>query len=264
MSKFAPVCPIHIYEAMYNAEGQDEAHDIIGDYFLLLAHDVLDHESEYLEFFTKLRAEREITIIMDNSVIELGTSVSTRTLINACNIVDADVLVIPDELNNGAATSRMAEKFISEWMDNGDDVECRADLMFVPQGNHRSQYEICAKNAAEFLLPHISWIGVARNLTGRLYPSRIEVVQFLDMVFPELKFHMLGFSDNTLDDLETCLYYKDRIEGIDSAVPLRIPAELEHPIQDAGKRGTWWDTVTPTDQMFANVLEVRSRLAAGK
>lgn len=261
--KFAPVCPIHIYKALHDATyRKGETQDIIGDYFLLLAHDVIANQAAYHEFFTMLRAERDITIIMDNSVIELGSSCNASVLVQACEIVNADVLVIPDVLEDGIATVSAADKFLGDWEEYakpvfGDDLPA---LMFVPQGSHQTQWEHCVKMAAEEFASKIKWVGIPRNLTDRIYHSRTFAVDIVKRYLPDVKIHMLGFSDHTTDDLATCHAYMDDIEGIDSAVPLRILEPLNFPIQDAGKRGDWWETAEISDQMIANLIDIRHRV----
>lgn len=257
--KFAPVCPVHIYEELAKKGEQ-----YIGDYFLLLAHDVLAHATEYDAFFRETYPamfDKKPFIIMDNSVIELGSSVSMRMLMDAVDVVGADVLAIPDVLQDCPGTYQAALNFVPAWLDeNGDDSSCA--LMFIPQGNHQTSFELCVRMVAEnpTMREHIEWIGIARNLTDRIYPSRTFAVAYVRRYFPEAKIHMLGFSDNTTDDLITCHSYSRDIVGIDSAVPLRIPAPLEFPIQDAGKRGDWWETAKATDQLFENTLEIRHRV----
>ncbi len=247
--KFAPVCPIHIYEAL--ADAGDE---YIGNYFLLLAHDVLANAERYAKFF----ANRDCTIIMDNSVIELGDACNAKNLLEACDIVKADVLVIPDVLENGHATLEAGRKFLR------DTGELWLHTMFVPQGADLDDYYNCVHDAAhDPLLHNVNWVGIARNLTGRVFPSRRIPVAFCAMEFPTVKLHMLGFSCDSRDDIETCVQNGAYISGIDSAVPLRLASagmSLGDPIHEPGPRGKWWDECHYISRMANHVLETRKRL----
>ena len=248
-SKFAPVAPIHIYKEL-----QVTSEEAFGDYFLLLAHDVVKHPKEYREVFY----DKGYTIIMDNSVIELGTAVDIEMLTKACNIVGADVLAIPDVLQDGLATVEATFKFMDEWRCQVDGIyEYIPDLMFIPQGSSPADYEACITTAKTCGLKP-EWIGIARNLTTRVYPSRDSAVAFCKETFPDAKIHLLGFSENTADDLLVAL--RDDVEGIDSAVPLRIDVPLQDPIQAIGPRGDWWENAKMSTQVIANLKDVRKRL----
>jgi len=69
--RFAPVAPIDLMMKM------NDIPDVIMDYHLLLAHDVVAKPSRYKEGFQAIRAKNSIygrttCVIMDTSVIELG------------------------------------------------------------------------------------------------------------------------------------------------------------------------------------------------
>ena len=259
--KFAPVCPIHIYRAL--AEHSDAT---IGDYFLLLAHDVLKHPKEYNEFFkgwfTKKGLDR--TVIMDNSVIELGDSCDAATLFEACEIVGATCVVMPDVLCDGKGTVEASKKFLTEW-DKMKGHE-QYQLMYVPQGSSIEDYTYSVERVAMMpeMLSRIDWIGIARNLTKRIFPTRKIAVGYCHARLGEwARIHMLGFSADTTDDVLTCITMSHLISGIDSAVPLRLGTldqNLGYPITDPGPRGDWWETVTITPQILTNVLEMRRRI----
>lgn len=249
--KFAPVCPIHIYEFL---EKNDPI--ALGDYFLLLAHDVIEHSKRYEAFFKR----RDCTIIMDNSVIELGDAVTASMLYDACSIVNATCVVIPDVLERGQDTHFAATRFLDDW----EQVRGTAkdyDKLYLPQGFDGRDFEACLQAGLTDFGREIGWIGIPRNLTGRVYKSRTEAVDMvLNVILPDVKIHLFGFSDNTADDLWVAKLYRECIEGIDSAVPMRINEPLKDPIQDAGKRGTWWDTCEYTPQMALNINTVRKRI----
>ena len=250
-SKFAPVCPIHMY-----SELKEMGPEYFGNYFLLLAHDVVKHPKEYNEVFCSDGEER--MIITDNSVIELGTSVDSEILKEACNIVEAEVLAIPDVLEDGEATVKTAAEFICKWDPAGMAQE--PELMFIPQGSDLDDYVGCVMNACDLDLP-MDWIGIARNTTGRIVKSRQQLIGFFTTLQPLSKLHLLGFSVDTVDDM-LCAR-SPLVQGIDSAVPLRTA----HPyvegcpnILDPGPRGTWWETGKLEKHQLNNVLVIQQWL----
>lgn len=253
MPKFAPVCPIHIYEQLY-----EKGPEYIGDYFLLLAHDVVSNRERYAKFFNMLRREKPITIILDNSVIELGTSCNAVVLYEACEIIKPTCLAIPDVLQKGAATYKSANNFLRDW-DAITLMAMKYPLMYIPQGETMEDYEGCIAWGAETFGHKIQWIGLARNLTNRVFSSRSDAVYLAQKYFPDAKLHMLGFSVNTADDIFVCRKYGNIIEGIDSAEPLRIKKNigLQEDLINPGPRGEWWDKVEMDDVLAHNTLQMR-------
>lgn len=264
MVNFAPVCPIHIYEGLAQYSPQ-----AIGSYFLLLAHDVIANAEAYRKFFVEEAAKNfggeKPFIIMDNSVIELGEACNARTLLEACLIVEATAVAMPDALENGSLTIMRTQKFLNEWKGfvGIDDIE----LMFIPQGLDQIDFIKCVETAQLRFEEEIAWVGVPRNLTGRVFPTRMLAVGYLAAMFPEADLHMLGFSDDIGDDIATCNTVGHLLTGIDSAVPLRLGTQ-KLPLQDMqtknfmspGPRGAWWENVQMTQAIAERVLETRKLL----
>lgn len=257
--RFAPVCPIHIYEELA-AKGPA----YIGDYFLLLAHDVLANREAYARFFQF----RNCTIIMDNSVVELGNACTATNLYDAASIVGAgnDVCVaIPDVMEDGKATLERAKQFFDEWatIPGADD---KFEKMFIPQGKDINDFSLCIEQALLTFPDQYEWVGIARNLTDRIFPTRKIAVGYISRIVGDhARLHLLGFSDNVFDDIDTCQHLAPYIEGIDSAVPLRLGTKgvvvgVADPFPETGKRGDWWDTVKMNDALAENVLNFRQRI----
>ena len=137
--RFAPVCPIQVYEAMEKA-----GHEYLGDYFLLLAHDILEHSSAYARFFRN----RNATIIVDNSVIELGNACTAANLYEAARVVgqgNDTCVAIPDVLQDGVATLERAKRFFDEAAAIPDSINY--GKMFIPQGKDVNDFSICIEEA---------------------------------------------------------------------------------------------------------------------
>ena len=255
MTKFAPVCPIRMYEQL-----KKEAPGMWGDYFLLLAHDVVKNAKRYSKVFIDENA-CDYTIIMDNSVIELGTAARPQVLADACRAVNADVLAIPDVLENGLATVDKAVEFLNEW---NPLMVIPPKLMFIPQGDCMDDYVECVMRACDLNIP-MDWIGIARNVTDRLVTSREQLIGFFATLLPESKLHLLGFSSNPYDDLRCAK--SPLVAGIDSAVPLRTRDFYNKDslvILDPGPRGDWWENGILYQDQINNAEIIHQLIGASK
>lgn len=210
MSKFAPVAPIQVVSKLSPAA--------CGDYHLLLAHDVADKDNAYRKFFNTIHNP---TIIMDNSVIELGNAVDLKVIKKACLAVDATTVVLPDVLLDGRATIESCKAAIPVWLDAFSDIgfgmnQNKRGFMIVPQGKTLAEFAACAEMFAHD--PGINFWGVPRNLVAQI-GSRRDAIDIVYQLNTHRRIHLLGFSDNVPDDV-ICASDR-RVEGIDSAVPIR-------------------------------------------
>jgi hypothetical protein len=211
MAKFAPVAPIQVISKMPSI--------VAGDYHLLLAHDVANHDQEYRRYFGSFKN----TVIMDNSVIELGNAVDLKVIKKALRAVDSATVVLPDVLLDGAATVASCKAALDVWADDLVDVGFgsasdyqRRGFMLVPQGKTLAEFAWCAQQFAHDR--RINFWGVPRNLVKEI-GSRAKAIDIVSAINHSRRIHLLGFSDDLPDDV---ICAKDRrVEGIDSAVPLR-------------------------------------------
>lgn len=252
MAKFAPVCPIHILDAL----ARDGA---MGDYHLPLAHDVLQHPEDYRRVFVESGHHIE-TVILDNSVIELGSAVDIDIIAKAAKTVKANVIVLPDILLDGAATVKSCREAISPWASILDKElgEGKWKFMVVPQGKTPAEFAWCAEQF--YGLEHIGWWGIPRNYNIKGLGSRRDAVDICRMIDPTYNVHLLGFSDNIVDDMLSANH--PHVDGIDSAVPIRAASLGYHMSmgldQHLPPRGQWWDdpntTYTPLMASNANIV----------
>jgi len=254
MALFAPVAPLKILRQL------DDANQL-GNYHLVLAHDVLEHSAGFARLFNV--KYQFATVIVDNSVIELGMpEFNVDSMIKACKVFNQCrevVPVLPDVLLNYDKTCKAVEVALRQWAvheDNRDRWGNTYPLMFVPQGINWKEIVKCAEQFQGEKA--IKWIGIARNFTPIL-KSRWEITQTLQALFPDCKFHQLGFSDDIADDI-LCTRM-DHVTGIDSAVPLRIAdygMKLSLTVDMYPKRGNWWHEVdVATPLMLDNLKLVR-------
>jgi len=240
MSHYAPVVPTEVAAWL-----QDDI-DYLGSYHLILAHDVLDKPGEYNQIYNNgvRKLYKDSFIIMDNSVVELGSAMGMKDLLEACKIVKPDCLVMPDVMGDGFATRELAADFCKEFAGAavGNPDFDHIILMGVVQG---VSLEECYHTASlYYTLPLVRHIGVPRVLTKQ-FGTRAQVVH--KMISAPLfdRIHLLGFSDNLLDDV-ACARMPG-VAGIDSAVPVRAGlADIMLTIEeerDYGPRGDFWDTL---------------------
>jgi len=89
MPKFAPVAPIQVLEGLWAA-----GPECFGNYHLLLAHHTVEHKTRFTALFKAIaEADHVCTIIMDNSIVELGDAVGPEMVAEAVACVDQGGLI---------------------------------------------------------------------------------------------------------------------------------------------------------------------------
>lgn len=227
MAKYAPVAPVEVLLQLKEKE-------LIDNYMLLLAHEVVEKPNQYSELMEGF----EGTVILDNSLIELGQPVSTDVMLAAASIVKPTFVVLPDKLNDREATVNMSHIAMDTWVNR---LPANTGLMVAAQGNTAEEAVWCiqdivahAKNKDKFL------IGVPR-IVANLQGTRARLTHLLTEQGYQV--HLLGMSDFLYDDIQCAKMFG--VQGIDSASPLR-----------AGWEGQRFDGSTswmlPRDSYFNN------------
>lgn len=249
MAQFAPVVPVHIAKAL-----QAEERDYLKGYHLLLAHDIIDKPKDYQEIYGRVRRSYpDSFIILDNSIIELGKAMEIKDLLQAAAILKPNCIVIPDVMGDGDATRRSAMKFCREYVQNAyTTAKDVPPLMGVLQGYDVD--DVLSTLGIFYAMPLVEYIGIPRVLT-KMHGSRMPTLLAMQNS-PIINnshlgggfkgFHLLGFSDNILDDVACC--HVPWIQGIDSNTPVRagmlgIPVDLNDGFEwskKVGPRGEFW------------------------
>jgi hypothetical protein len=129
------------------------------------------------------------------------------------------------------------------------------ELMAVPQGPTITDFTACLEQIAGY--SEITWVGIPRIAVQQI-GSRQLLISLAGMINPDWKLHLLGFSDNVVDDLLCSA--ANYCEGIDSAVPIRA-GQLYQPFllsrSDYGKRGGYWGSLQLTSQARTNIEYIR-------
>ena len=129
--------------------------------------------------------------------------------------------------------------------------------MAVLQGK---DWEDFVHSANFFLLEHrerfhkVTWVGIPRKLVEAI-GSRKKAIQYVKMIAPWVNIHLLGFSDDMVDDF-LCARMRG-VKGIDSAVPLRVPGLLLPTDVPKGRDPRWMDEGGLTSEARINVSNVR-------
>lgn len=178
--KIAHECPISVFEQVQS----------LTDYDYALCN-VLEEYPQYADLFRSRPADREL--YLDNGVFETEQSVPGSVLMYWAEELDADVVVIPDVLDNMQETIESALMFLDKWGD------CKARLMGVCQGTHVAEIDHCYQffhdelppsamiafsynSAAHGVVPD-DWTGHARG--------RVQLLRQLGLVHSR-QHHLLG------------------------------------------------------------------------
>jgi hypothetical protein len=211
VTDYSPVAPWKIHQKL-------EDLGLMGNTHLLIATEVLKHEREYRALYDMTRARRKATgtpvptIIMDNGVIETGVSLAATDLLKACDIVGADILVLPDVMHDATETIKASYDALA---DIGAARSVKGPkLLGVAQGKTYDDYRSCAWWLVKKC--GVEVISVPRNVVKMLGTRWILAQEiWLEHGLP---IHLLGFSDDVKDDLKVArLPY---VTSIDSATPI--------------------------------------------
>lgn len=205
--RYSPIGPLPILEQL---QGQG----VLGNYLLLLAHEVLKDPRGYIDLTDELEntIENPKFIIMDNGVIERGAPVGAGELLEAAHLVEADCVVTPDVIGDAAATKKLI-------MDQGHLVSRDFLLMRIPQGSCLTDLFACVDWLNDRLPANggPSYWGIPRWIANSM-GTRTVILNYINTKCPKAKIHLLGMSRKLRDD-QKCLKLPNVI-GIDSANPI--------------------------------------------
>lgn len=247
MSCYAPIASIQTMLKLKD-------NDLLGNYLLLLAHDVFDNQHLY----TKLLKDFDGTVILDNSLIELGHPVSTNIMLKATEIVNPTYVVLPDALLEKYTTISLSIKGFKEWQDVG--IFNKAIPCIVAQGKSAEECTQCVQE----VLKEIPWdedlqplVSIPRALVV-VEETRLRAVNHLANA-GYTRLHLLGMSKNFKDDV-ICAQHKC-VRGIDSATPLRrgfegLPMLTAEKDMDPAE-----DVMLPREEFFGECVGLNDMMA---
>lgn len=183
-------------------------------YHLLLAQYVLNNVWYRTKWFPRNRSPKDF-VILDNGAAE-EVQLTPGELVNACNIIKPDVLILPDVLGESSATRKGAEDFLESdawrW-----EINTRPKLMFVPQGQNYWEWHWCLNHAVG------DYIGLAKRYsTGDFLPTtcvfgRLELAEASADIYPSKRIHLLGLTRSR--ELLTFKSHPGLAHGVDTALP---------------------------------------------
>src|SRR5690606_14518815 len=153
MGKYSPVGPIAILEAL-------EQRGLLGDYVLVLAHDVIPHVERYKQLLHKGNRH----VILDNYADELGKPM-TDGLVDIALEIGADAIVLPDVIGSRDGTLEVIEQFLGRI--SGLHA-CQLPWMGVPQGSHVDDILSCAEGIRNLLGRNPAYWGVPRWIANEI------------------------------------------------------------------------------------------------
>jgi hypothetical protein len=264
MARFAPVAPIQVLEALY-----DQDPHLLGDYHLLLAHHVSQEAERFSRLFRRIEEDGELypLVLMDNSLVELKGAVDLDMMQRACEAINQGnattiVPVLPDVYRKGAETRIAIADAYDEWGNRLlADGSCEA-VMAVLQGETMDEFATTLEFVTSLSIVDIGWWGIPRVLVEQ-HGSRVEATEFvISQAIPRgTQIHLLGFSDDMEDDIR-CAKMKG-IDGIDSAVPMRITQPFDPRHVPEPRDPTWFETAELTPEMVENLNHVRNLVRGG-
>mgnify|MGYP003147917822 CR=1 FL=1 len=176
-------------------------------YFMALAH-VAENDNEYLDFFRDMAHDGR-TVILDNSVVELGEPMPIAHQLTMANYIGAEELVLPDYFEDNRRTLYESLKAMTFLRDQ----RYAGRTMGVPQGTSRRYWELCARKMIE---AGVDTIGVSYRYTEMFGGSRLGAVEWLDGF--DVGIHLLGCSADPAMEVAPALL-RDNVRGVDSSSP---------------------------------------------
>lgn len=252
--KYSPVGPIKILEQL-------QGKDALGNYLLVLAHEVLADDIGYSFLLDSLlcREDKPSFIIMDNGVIERGKALPMHEVIDAADIAHVDCIVMPDILGDFEGTMKLVLAQLPKLKG------CGYPIMKVPQGSDVSEVVRCIDwlGNVEFSQSKRNdedYWGLPRWLANK-FGSRKPFINHILSAHPNAKIHLLGMSHNWIDDV-LCARMRNVI-GIDSANPI-VRGLLGHLMKFSEPvhvdRGEYWAETEINERVLDNIAYVREAL----
>lgn len=206
-------------------------------YHLCLAHLIgAPGMEKYTKFFRNLPRScpchplQQNYVIMDNGVIETGSSMTIDTLVNRAFMINADELVLPDVYKNKEATLAVIDKAHDFIVQQG--LTQDFTYMAIPQGSSLKEWIDCAdyivQNYGLQAGGHVTCLGIPKMLVeiaGR--DGRLDALGTLGEMHPDLNvgfhIHLLGCWKTPIEIMmlekaarQELIPY---IRGVDSCLP---------------------------------------------
>lgn len=202
---YSPIAPISVLEEL-------AAFKLLPNYLLILAHEVVEEPLRWGKLLEKFHG----TIILDNSLIELGAPCDPEMLLEAARVTFPSFMVLPDKLLDKDGTLAGTLEAAQTWAQK---APLETGFMVVPQGKDINELLDCAVAYTNAKFNRHIMFGVPRIITNKIpNATRSRVCGMLGAFGKPI--HLLGMSENFIDDIR-CFRACKQVVGIDSATPVR-------------------------------------------
>lgn len=223
MTYYSPVAPVDV---LITAKERD----FLDPYLLILAHDVVDQPDKYEKLLDGFKG----TLILDNSLVELGKPVDGKLMVQAAHYTKPTYVVLPDKLYDAKETIRLSVEALHGWTKQ---LPAGTGVMAAAQGQTHEECAECFQAIAQCTnRPIIA--GIPRVIANK-HGTRAPTIQLIGGM--RYNMHLLGMSDQFEDDITCARMFG--VLGIDSASPLRAGWENKRYRGDTSK-------LRPRDQFF--------------
>lgn len=203
--KIAVICPIPLLRK----------YAIVSDYHMALTHLVLESE-EYANFYAQRRLRGDY-VILDNSLIEMGSAMDMEKVLEAAQRIKPNEVVLPDVFKEGKATLEAIDRCL---MSYGKEL-AKYKTMAVAQGHNYGQWLECHNELITY--DEINVIGIPKvTSTFKDVGGRYGLCANLGMNqlnSPDKAYHLLGVWDNPFPEIYGISAYS-WVRGVDTVLPV--------------------------------------------
>lgn len=215
--------------------------DFLDPYMLILAHEVIEHPDKYEKLLENFKG----TLILDNSLVELGKPVDGRLMVQAAHYTKPTYVVLPDKLFDAKETVRASVEALQGWTKQ---LPQGTGVMAAAQGETHEECADCFQAIASATKRPII-AGIPRVIANK-HGTRAPTIQLIGGM--RYNMHLLGMSDHFEDDVTCARMFG--VLGIDSASPLRAGWEGKRYRGDTSK-------LRPRDLFFKDCRSINLMMA---
>ena len=177
---------------------------------MFLTH-LVERYEEYREFARNFKGYK----ILDNSLIELGGSVSLQRVVEAAVAIQADEIILPDVFRDGYATYDAVTKSLQQMKELSQRLSKPVKLMAVCQGKDMNEFVACFEALNK--LEEIDVIGIPKVCAKMSTQGRPWFEWLWNSPKCAKQIHLLGlwYSFEELSRYQNL----DRIRSMDTCLP---------------------------------------------